>query len=199
MCYVIMKAEVKTHPYLRICTLGNMPLSSNLRTGNTMNQKTIRSKCQNCNAPIIATMHPSHSISIQCSDCGVTYDLISSRCRDCNVMRYVLLKPGQMIGDRCKGCLTNAKLHSAQEQSAISSKSNKGLSYIFDPQTLKKYPYAYWSGVLGGLIYLAINNGIFSALLLGACALLLYALTLQSADKPSGRIQKRTGPKGKRY
>jgi len=162
-----------------------------------MNQKTIRSKCQNCSATIMANMHPSNSISVQCSDCGVTYDLISSRCGDCNVMRYVLLKPGQAIGDKCKVCSSNAKLK--VEQAAISSKSNKGLSYIFDPQTLKKYPYAYLSGVLGGLIYLAINNGIFSALLLGGCALLLYALTVQSSNKPSGRIQKRTGPKDKRH
>jgi hypothetical protein len=147
----------------------------------------------------MANIHPYNSISIQCSDCGVTYDLISSRCGDCSVMRYVLLKPGQTIGDKCIVCSSNAKLKLEQEQAAICSKSNKGLSYIFDPQTLKKYPYAYWSGVLGGLIYLAINNGIFSALLLGACALLLYALTLQSADKPSGRIQKRTGLKDKRH
>jgi hypothetical protein len=147
----------------------------------------------------MANIHPYNSISIQCSDCGVTYDLISSKCGDCSVMRYVLLKPGQTIGDKCKVCSSNAKLKLEQEQAAICSKSNKGLSYIFDPQTLKKYPYAYWSGVLGSLIYVAINNGILPALLLGCIALLLYKWTVQSADKPSGRIQKRTGPKDKRH
>jgi hypothetical protein len=159
-----------------------------------MNQKTIRSQCPNCSATIMANIHPYNSISIQCSDCGVTYDLISSRCGDCSVMRYVLLKPGQTIGDKCKVCSSNAKLKLEQEQAAICSKSNKGLSYIFDPQTLKKYPYAYWSGVLGSLIYVAINNGILPALLLGCIALLLYKWTVQSADKPSGRIQKRSRP-----
>jgi hypothetical protein len=139
-------------------------------------------------------MYPSHSISVQCSNCGVTYDLISSRCSDCNVMRYVLLKSGQTIGDRCKGCSSNAKLKLEQEQAAMSPKSNKGLSYILDPKTLKKYPYAYLSGVLGSLVYVFINNGIVPALLLGGCALLLYALTIQSSNKPSGRIQKRSRP-----
>ena len=157
-----------------------------------MNQKTIRSKCPNCSATIMANMHPSSLISVECSDCGVTYELTSSRCGDCNVMRYVLLKPGQTIGDRCKGCSSNAKFKLEQEQVAISTKSNRGLSYVFDPQTLKKYPYVYWSGVLGGLICVAIKSGIFPALLLGCIALLLYKWTVQSADKPSGRIQKRS-------
>lgn len=39
---------------------------------------------------------------------------------------------------------------------------------------LKNYPYVYWIGVLGSLVYVTVNNGIFSALLLGWFALLLY-------------------------